>query len=105
MRFPVAIALTFGLMASPAFATTSGDTMKACATSWKSMSTADQAKTTYKAYSSACLKNHGPSTPPPKPATPQGQMKACAAKWDAMKKAGTTGGQTYAQFSSTCMKK
>lgn len=31
------------------------------------------------------------------------QMKACAAKWDAMKKAGQTGGQTYKQFSTTCL--
>ncbi|HEY2445272.1 MAG TPA: hypothetical protein VGI20_05980 [Rhizomicrobium sp.] len=105
MRFSIMATVIFGLVASPSWAASSADTMKACAAAWKSMSPADQAKTSYKTYSAACLKNHGPSTPPPKPATPQAQMKTCAAKWNAMKSAGTTGGQTYAQFSSTCMKK
>ncbi|HWH57398.1 MAG TPA: HMG-box domain-containing protein [Terriglobales bacterium] len=30
--------------------------MKACSSEWKSMSAADKAKTTYKAFSSTCLK-------------------------------------------------
>ena len=32
-----------------------GNTMKACAASWQSMTAADKAKTTYKAYSTSCL--------------------------------------------------
>lgn len=70
------------------------------------MSPADQSKTTYKAYSSTCLKNGGP----PKqqmmaaPAAPQQRMKDCAAKWATMKKSGATGGQTFQQFSKTCLK-
>jgi hypothetical protein len=30
-------------------------------------------------------------------------MKTCAAEWQAMKKANTTGGQTYKQFTTACM--
>jgi len=35
---------------------THADTMKNCAVVWKAMTPADQAKTTYKAYSTMCLK-------------------------------------------------
>ncbi len=107
MRLLIAASIVACLMSAPALASSSTDTMKACAASWKTMSDADKAKTTYKAYSATCLKNHGPTMPAATtaPMTPQDRMKACAAKWDAMKKAGTTGGQTYKQFSAICPKK
>jgi hypothetical protein len=91
------------LLVTPSFASSSTDTMKACGAAWKAMAPADQGKTTYKAYSTACLKNHGPMVVAA-PVTPQQRMKDCAAKWNEMKKAGTTSGQTYQQFSKTCLK-
>ena len=63
MRRYIGIALTLALFVSPAMAANKGaDTMKACAVAWKAMSPADQGKTTYKAYSSDCLKAGGPKT-------------------------------------------
>lgn len=62
MRHAIAAVVALGLFASPAFASSSQDTMKACAASWKSMSASDQAKTTYHDYSTSCMKAGGPST-------------------------------------------
>jgi hypothetical protein len=108
MRRLIFAALALALASSPALASKSTDTMKACAAAWKAMSPADQAKTTYKAYSTTCLKNGGPPAPATTaaatPMTPQQRMKDCAAKWDALKKAGKTNGQTYQQFSKVCLK-
>lgn len=112
MRLLLAAAGFAVLLATPAFAST-GDAMKTCAAAWQAMSPADKAKTTYKAYSAACLKKPAPATasmtpamaPAMAPVTPQDRMKACAAKWADMKKAGTTGGMTYAKFNATCLKK
>jgi len=53
MRKLIIATVAFGLLASPAMA----DTMKNCGASWKAMLAADQGKTTYKAYSSMCLKS------------------------------------------------
>ena len=93
------------LVVSPAVAGKSQDTMKACAVAWKAMSPADQAKTNYKTYSTTCMKNGGPTTTAAStPTTPQQRMKDCAVKWDALKKSGQTGGQTFQQFSKTCLK-
>jgi hypothetical protein len=47
----IAITAFASLLTIPAHA----DTMKNCAAAWKSMSPADQAKTTYKDYSAVCL--------------------------------------------------
>jgi len=33
------------------------------------------------------------------------RMKACGAEWQGMKSAGTTGGKTWRQFSSECLRK
>jgi len=119
--------LAMGLAATPAMAKGS-DAMKACAASWKGMSAADKKKTSYKAYSSDCLKNGGPraaaepapmamkgmamkgsamhATPAAMHAdSPQDRMKSCAAKWNDMKAHNQTKGQTYRQFSSGCLKK
>lgn len=49
----IAVAALASLLAIPAHA----DTMKNCAAAWKAMTPADQAKTTYKAYSTMCLKS------------------------------------------------
>jgi hypothetical protein len=67
------------LLSTPALATSSTDTMKACAASWKTMTASDKAKTTYKTYSSSCLKNHGPSMAGMNmaPATPVGATGQC----------------------------
>jgi hypothetical protein len=47
------LAATFAsLLGTPALA----DTMEHCAASWKAMTPADKAKTTYKDYSAMCLK-------------------------------------------------
>ena len=114
MRLIITAALVFAVFGTPAFASTSTDTMKACAASWKSMPAADKGKTTYKAYSSDCLKSGGPKAtslaPTPVSAdmsnmSPQDRMKACAAKWDGMKKDGSAKGTTYKAFSATCLKK
>lgn len=128
MRNFIVATLALGLLATPVMAKGS-DAMKACAASWKGMSAADQKKTTYKAYSSDCLKNGGPRAAAAAPAaapmamhqaapmamkaspvaqhgaSPQDRMKACAAKWDDMKAHNQTKGQTYRQFSSNCLKK
>jgi uncharacterized protein (DUF2237 family) len=111
MRLLLSAAIVAALFATPAFAA-SGDNMKACAASWKNMAPADKAKTTYRDYSKVCLAN-GPTTAPSAntiavrqhPMTPQERMKDCAARWDAMKKAGTTGSQTYRQYSTSCLRK
>ena len=58
MRIFIAIMFALGLLAAPAMVTTAhADSMKNCAASWKAMSAADKAKTTYKDYSSSCLKS------------------------------------------------
>jgi hypothetical protein len=62
MRYAIAALVALGLFASPAFASPSQDTMKACAASWKSMSAADRAKTSYHEYSTSCMKAGGPSS-------------------------------------------
>jgi hypothetical protein len=77
MRLLIATSIVACLLTAPAFANAGSDTMKACAASWKTMSDADKAKTTYKAYSSTCLKNHGPSTSAMAPAAPAGATGQC----------------------------
>ena len=57
------LAATVTLLAAPAFASSSVDTMMACASAWNGMSSIDKAKTTYDAFSTSCLKAHGPSGP------------------------------------------
>lgn len=52
MRTVIILTIALGLGTA-----TSADTMKNCAAGWKSMSAADQAKTTYKAYAAMCLKS------------------------------------------------
>ena len=61
MRCAIAALVALGLFASPALASSSQDTMKACAAEWKSKSAADQAKTTYHDFSKSCLHAGGPA--------------------------------------------
>src|ERR1700682_3091872 len=75
MKMFFAATVLVALLATPALASSSTDTMKACADSGKFIPAADKSKTTYKAYSSACLKNHGPSTATVAPAGATGQCK------------------------------
>jgi uncharacterized protein (DUF2237 family) len=90
--------------------------------------------TDYKTFSSSCLKGASapapqasaikptpaamvskPTSAKPMPAVmmskpaaagakPQDRMKACGAQWQQMKAANKTGGMTYQQFSSKCLK-
>jgi len=68
------------LVAGPVLAktTSSGDTMKACAASWKAMPPADKAKTSYKAYSSTCLSGKGATAMPVAPVTAAAAPTAAA---------------------------
>jgi hypothetical protein len=92
-------------LAVPALASSSTDAMKSCAASWDAMSAAAKSATTYKEYSTTCLKNQGTSRAMSEvPTTQQEKMKACAAQWDTMKKTGMTMGQSYEQFSAGCLK-
>lgn len=84
--------------------------MKTCATQWKAMSATDQAKTTYKAHMSACMK--APAAAPiggmmvmtAKPAAPGGSMMMMAAKPATGGKAKCKDGTivTYEKRSGTC---
>jgi uncharacterized protein (DUF2237 family) len=98
----LAILATPTFYATPALA--AGDAMKVCAASWQAMAPADKAKTTYKAFSSVCLKKGAPVAAMT-PMTAGDRMKSCAAKWNAMKVAGTAKDTTYAKFNATCLKK
>ncbi|MGD0189938.1 MAG: DUF3761 domain-containing protein [Rhizomicrobium sp.] len=66
MRNWIAALVFTGLLGASAHA----DTMKNCVTAWNAMSSADKAKTTYKAFSSNCLKK-GVTAMPPAGATGQ----------------------------------
>ena len=97
MRNLIAAAVALSLFAAPAFAAKSAgnDAMKSCAAAWQAMSAADKAKTTYKAYSTDCMKAGGPktaaaATPTPPPAAAAMTAKpAAAASSNAMKPAAT----------------
>jgi hypothetical protein len=124
MRIALWGLIAASLIVTPVIVTSaSADTMKNCAASWKAMPAADQKKTTYKAYSSMCLKSgykaggasmamsgpamsgpamSGPAMSGPK-MTAQNRMKDCAAKWSAMPKADKAK-TTYKAYSSVCMK-
>jgi hypothetical protein len=58
-----AFALAGFLAASALVPTASADTMKNCAATWKTMSAADKAKTTYKAFSTSCMKGGATAVP------------------------------------------
>jgi uncharacterized protein DUF3761 len=60
MRYLIA-AVTVALLAVPAHA----DTMKNCAAKWNAMAPAAKAATTYKAFSSTCLKSTPAATTTP----------------------------------------
>jgi hypothetical protein len=62
MRFIVSASLVLGLLAAPAMVTTaSADTMKNCAATWKGMSAADKANSSYMKFMPGCMK--GTSAP------------------------------------------
>jgi hypothetical protein len=67
-----AFTVTSLIVAPSILSIASADTMKDCAASWKAMSAADKAKTTYKAYSATCLK--GGAAAPTKAAAPAPAM-------------------------------
>jgi Protein of unknown function (DUF3761) len=57
MRFAFFAAAVIGVLStSVMLSSASADTMKNCAANWKAMSKADKAKTTYKEYSTSCMK-------------------------------------------------
>ena len=75
MRSIFLTAALAALIATPAMA----DSITNCAASWKSMSAADQSKTTYKAYSSTCLKADYkvPAASAPATVAPAGATGVC----------------------------
>ena len=82
MRSLVTAAIALSLLAVPAAAADKkgSDAMKACAASWSAMAAADKAKTTYKAYSSDCMKNGGPKAAAAAPAMAAPVKAAAGAK-------------------------
>ena len=64
MRYLFAAAAVIGLLSFPALTTVvHADSMKNCAATWKEMPSASKAKTTYKKFSSECMKGGAASTP------------------------------------------
>jgi hypothetical protein len=82
MRYMLLIAAATAILSTSAI-TASADTMANCAASWKAMSKADQGKTTYKAYSTSCMKG-GAAAPAAKPAAAAVAAPAAPAKSAAM---------------------
>jgi hypothetical protein len=94
MRLILSSALAICVLAAPAFAATQNDVMKSCAASWKAMSAADKAKTTYKAYSTDCMKGGAKAaTASPTPAMSGPAMGAMSG--------GMAGGAMKAKTTST----
>ena len=84
MRFAIAFAVLGMLTGSAAMSSASADTMKNCAATWKGMAPADKAKTTYKDFSSTCMKGPAKQTAESPamaaPAQPQAPVHAAASK-------------------------
>jgi hypothetical protein len=82
MRFIVSASLVLGLLAAPAMVTTaSADTMKNCATTWKGMSAADKANTSYMKFMPSCMKGtSAPTAATPAMAAPAQPMTPTTAK-------------------------
>jgi hypothetical protein len=76
MRFIVSASLVLGLLAAPAMVTTaSADTMKNCAATWKGMSAADKANSSYMKFMPGCMKgNSAPTAASPAMAAPAQPM-------------------------------
>ncbi|HEX7798791.1 MAG TPA: hypothetical protein VF402_00485 [Asticcacaulis sp.] len=125
MRLFIALAASLALAAGGAAAVHAAPAqskMQACAAQWNQLKAANKTGgQTYKTFSSACMKGNA-ATPAVKPAPakvtpakvaatkvaaskPQDRMKQCAAQWNQLKAANKTGGQTYKQFSASCLKK
>ena len=115
MRLFIALAASLALAAGGAAAVHAAPAqtkMQACAAQWNQLKAANKTGgQTYKTFSSACMKGNA-TTPAAKPAAakvtaskPQDRMKQCAAQWNQLKAANKTGGQTYKQFSASCLKK
>lgn len=82
MRFVISAAFVLGLLAAPAMVMpANADSMKNCAATWKGMSAADKGKTTYKDFSTKCLKgNSAPTAGSPAMAAPAQPMTATSSK-------------------------
>lgn len=76
MRLTGATFAVLGLLGLSMLATSaSADTMKNCAATWKGMSAADKGKTTYKVFSSSCMKgSSAPTAATPAMAAPAQPM-------------------------------
>jgi len=85
MRFVVSTSLAVGLLTAIAmFVPASADSMKNCAANWKAMSAAEKAKTTYKDYSTTCLKSTSAAAGPAPAAMSAPAPKAAKATSAAM---------------------
>jgi hypothetical protein len=76
MRLLIVAAVSAGLLASPAFASSSTDAMKTCNTKWSGMTAAEKTATPYKGFMSDCMKTPtGLTTQTPVPAGATGKCK------------------------------
>ncbi len=109
---------------APARPAASGGRMQACTAQWKAQGLS---RAEYRPFLVKCLKGGASTAPAPvkvavvrtteAPRPPKiksarhgngvqaNRMKTCGAQWRQMKAAGTTGGQTWRQFVSGCLKK
>ncbi|HVZ30046.1 MAG TPA: hypothetical protein VG839_06600 [Asticcacaulis sp.] len=122
MAIIVSGALAAAALTGPALADSK---MQQCAAQWQQLKAANKTNgQSYKDFSAQCMKGSTPvaTTPKPTPAASvakpasttasagkgnsaqNNKMKQCAAQWDQMKAQNKTGGQTYKQWSSKCLK-
>jgi uncharacterized protein (DUF2345 family) len=113
-------ALSSSAFVTPAFAASPQQSkMQQCAAQWQDLKKANKTGgQDYKTFSAGCMKAAAPApiaaATTAKPAaalaatsgkmSQQDRMKACAAQWNTMKAQNKTGGQTYKQFASQCLK-
>ena len=83
MRSLIMAAAAFALLASPAASASKGgdSKMSICAAAWRAMPAGEKAATTYREYSSACMKGTAPATA--KAGTGGSEARADAATADA----------------------
>jgi hypothetical protein len=72
MRTFITAVSLLAFLATPAFANSGSDKMKACAATWKTMTTDQKKGQTYQAYTAACMKGGAAA-----PAAPAGSTAQC----------------------------
>ena len=87
--------------AAPTMTSAGSGNMKACAATWKGMAPADKAKTTYRAFSSTCLKGGSASAAPAAPATAMAPAAMAPARHASSAPTAQTGAMTGAPAGAT----